>query len=158
EAPTSAIPNPAGKILREHSMLAARADTQASKATSSFAWDFGNIDVIPRARVCGSIPIQTKLAIGAANDPLEREADSVADEVMRGPSPGVSVSNASPRISRQCAACEDEEVRRKTAGTVEAGLGDAPTNVHEVLQSPGQRLDKHSRSFFESRFGRDFSQ
>jgi hypothetical protein len=33
-------------------------------------------------------PIQPKLKVGAVNDPQEREADRVADQVMRMPSPG----------------------------------------------------------------------
>lgn len=32
-----------------------------------------------------------------------------------------------------------------------------PASVHEVLSSPGQPLDSATRSFFEPRFGRDFS-
>jgi hypothetical protein len=34
----------------------------------------------------------------------------------------------------------------------------APPIVHEVLNSPGQSLDAATRTFFESRFGHDFSQ
>ena len=34
----------------------------------------------------------------------------------------------------------------------------APPSVHEVLNSPGQSLDAATRTFFESRFGHDFSQ
>ena len=34
----------------------------------------------------------------------------------------------------------------------------APPIVHEVLRSPGHPLDQGTRSFFESRLGRDFSQ
>src|SRR5215469_10110604 len=33
----------------------------------------------------------------------------------------------------------------------------APPIVHEVLRSPGQPLDSATRSFFEPRFGQDFS-
>lgn len=35
--------------------------------------------------------------------------------------------------------------------------GSAPPIVHEVLRSPGQPLDAQTRSFFEPRFGHDFS-
>lgn len=158
ETQTNALPSPGGKILREHSTVAARTDREVSNATSAFAWNFRNIDVFPAARVYRSIPIQTKLAIGPANDPLEHEADHVADQVMRGPPPSASFSAAPPRIRRQCTACEDEEVQRKTAGAVQANSAEAPEYVHDVLQSPGQPLDIFSRAFFESRFGHDFSQ
>src|SRR5205085_3852447 len=38
-----------------------------------------------------------------------------------------------------------------------AGPATAPPIVHEVLRSPGQPLDKGTRSYFEPRFGHDFS-
>jgi hypothetical protein len=53
--------------------------------------------------------LQTKLAIGAVGDPLEREADEVADRVMRMPDPALSVSPSPSQVSRKCAACKDEE-------------------------------------------------
>ena len=40
----------------------------------------------------------------------------------------------------------------------QAAGGEAPAIVHEVLRSPGQPLDAATRTFFEPRFGRDFSQ
>jgi len=43
--------------------------------------------------------LQRKLAIGASNDPLELEADRVADQVM-GASPHSAVSGSPPRIQR----------------------------------------------------------
>ncbi len=48
-----------------------------------------------------SLPIQCKLSIGAVDDPLEDEADSMADKVMRMPEPNA--------IQRKCAHCEEEE-------------------------------------------------
>jgi hypothetical protein len=36
--------------------------------------------------------------------------------------------------------------------------GAAPPLVHDVLRSPGQSLDRDTRSFMEARFGHDFSQ
>ena len=57
--------------------------------------------------------------MGAVDDPLEHEADRVAEQVMRMPDPGaVSSSTASGEIvRRKCKDCADEEeqqtVRRK---------------------------------------------
>ena len=100
--------------------------------------------------------IQTKLKIGAVNDPLEHEADRVADRVMRMPAPEVSVAAAPPQVSRKCAECEEEEkLQRKSAGPEAAG--EAPAIVHDVLRSAGQPLDAETRSFFEPKFGRGFS-
>jgi hypothetical protein len=66
----------------------------------------------PGAEVAGLpryLAIQPKLAVGAPDDPFEKEADRVADHVMRMPEPDgaglpfavLSVS----RIQRRCAAC-----------------------------------------------------
>jgi hypothetical protein len=42
--------------------------------------------------------------------------------------------------------------------TDQAEPSTAPPIVHEVLRSPGQPLDPATRTFFEPRFGHDFSQ
>jgi len=44
-------------------------------------------------------PIQAKLAVGAVDDPLEREADHVAEQVMRMPSPRVPTIPTTPESS-----------------------------------------------------------
>ena len=101
--------------------------------------------------------LQCKLQIGAVNDPLEAEADRVADHVMRMPDPAVVSSAGLPAIRRKCASCEDEEaktIRGKSDGQAVGGA-DAPPIVHDVLASPGQPLDGATRGFFESRLGAD---
>ena len=73
--------------------------------------------------------LQPKLTVGAVDDPLEREADRVADQVMRmpEPGPGPTVSASAPRVSRKCAGCDEEDkktVRMKPAeGDVAARTG-----------------------------------
>ncbi|HEX7362535.1 MAG TPA: DUF4157 domain-containing protein [Bryobacteraceae bacterium] len=118
--------------------------------------------------------MQPKLRIGAVDDPLEREADRVSDAVMRMPLPEPAVSHGGSsipaRIQRSCAcggmcaSCQsdhsDDEhqhvpVQRATRGPT--GVTAAPPVVHETLRSPGQPLDRVTRSFLEPRFGRDFS-
>jgi Domain of unknown function (DUF4157) len=103
-------------------------------------------------------PLQAKLKVGAVDDPLEQEADSVAEQVMRMPAPEVALTSAPPQMSRKCAECEEEgRLQKKEAGTPEAAASEAPGIVHEVLRSPGQPLDASSRAYFEPRFGHDFS-
>ena len=128
------------------------------------AWDFGKIPLFPPDRTSRSqasypLPgiIQPKLTIGAVNDPLEHEADRVADQVMRMPDPDVSVAAAPPRVSRKCAGCEEEEELQKKEAGPQPATHEAPASVHEVLRSPGQPLDAATRACFEPRFGRDFS-
>jgi hypothetical protein len=97
--------------------------------------------------------IRAKLEIGSIDDPAEREADDIADRVMRMPADG-------PSISRKCEACEEEEdrqLRMKPSGSPEVAGSEAPSSVHAVLGSAGDPLDAASRAFFEPRFGQDFA-
>jgi hypothetical protein len=103
--------------------------------------------------------MQPKLAIGPVNDPLEREADAVADRVMRMSDRAPSISAASEQVSHTCATCTEDEVQTlptKPAGAAIAAGKEAPGIVHEVLRSPGQPLDSAARRFMEPRFQRDF--
>ena len=142
------------------------------RGTPGVSWDFSKIPVFPpdqstRCRslsplITPSLPavIQTKLAIGQVDDPLEHEADQVADQVMRMADPGVSVTAAPAPVNRKCAACEEEDagkLRTKRASPPESTPGQAPGSVHEALRAPGRPLDASARAFFEPRFGRDFS-
>jgi hypothetical protein len=52
-----------------------------------------------KAAGAGSQMLQKQLAIGAADDPLEQEADRVADQVMAAPAHS-AVSGLPPRIQR----------------------------------------------------------
>jgi hypothetical protein len=106
--------------------------------------------------------IQAKLSVGAVNDPLEAEADRVAAHVLRTPDPAPAIGSTSTRVSRACAACEEDEkthaghVQRTAAPSASTEVA-APAIVHDVLRSPGQPLDAPTRAFFEPRFGHDFS-
>ena len=53
----------------------------------------------PRSPEVGSVRLQRKLSIGTSNDPLEQEADRVADQVLAAPA-HPAVSGAPPRIQR----------------------------------------------------------
>ena len=110
--------------------------------------------------------IQAKLRVGAVDDPSEREADRIADQIMRMPNPSIAATPVlgaadGPLIRRKCAACEEEEkgqlLQTKPLGTLKASptLGEAPPIVHDVLRSPGRPLDASTRSFYERIFGRD---
>jgi hypothetical protein len=62
--------------------------------------------------------LQFKLYVGSVSDPLEREADQVADRVMRMPDPAAPSALpieavGSPRLQRACAECEKEEGKGK---------------------------------------------
>jgi hypothetical protein len=87
--------------------------------------------------------VQTKLAIGASNDPLELEADRIANQVLATPAHS-SVSSAPPRIQRYA--------RQTTEGT-----DTAPASVDRVLAGAGRPLNPALRQDMEQRFGHDFS-
>lgn len=69
-----------------------------------------------------------------------------------------------PRLQRACACGgakgdgEREQVRTRQAQPSASRETGVPRSVHEVLRSPGQPIDAATRSLFEPRFGRDFSQ
>jgi hypothetical protein len=102
---------------------------------------------------------QAKLVVGPVDDPLEREADAVADQVMQTPDPASVDLGAPPTLTRKCAACEAEErqsLHRAAEGPVGVGPSDAPPSVHDVLKSPGHGLDAQTLDFMASRLGEDF--
>jgi outer membrane protein OmpA-like peptidoglycan-associated protein len=144
----------------------------ARGATPGVSWDFSGIPIFPPDRADRSsqpssplaatpLPgaIQAKLIIGQVNDPLEHEADRVADQVMRMPDPNISIAVGPSQISRKCPACEEEAktLRTKSATPPKFAADRAPNIVSEVLRSPGQPLEAGARSFFKPHFGRDFS-
>ncbi|HEU0282930.1 MAG TPA: DUF4157 domain-containing protein [Gallionella sp.] len=87
--------------------------------------------------------MQRKLSIGASNDPLEQEADRVADHVLAAPTNSTS-SGAAPHIQRY-------------TGQASPDGGSAPASVDSVLASPGRPLDPALQQDFGQRFGHDFS-
>jgi Domain of unknown function (DUF4157) len=149
------------------------ASVTAREATPGVSWDFSRIPLFPPDRrnqpqAPSAFPrsslqniIQPKLTIGQVNDPLEHEADRIADQVMRMPISDLSLRAAPLKLSRKCAACEGEEraeqLRSKLAGPSERAASEAPPIVHGVLRSPGRPLDPTTRAFFEPRFGHDLS-
>ncbi len=81
--------------------------------------------------------LQARLAISQPGDEQEVEAERIADKIMAMPETlnALSISRSSARPSY---------------------LLDVPPIVHEVLNSPGEKLNEPTRMFFEPRFGHDF--
>jgi hypothetical protein len=95
--------------------------------------------------------IHPKLIVGAVDDPLEHEADRVADFVLSHPAP--RISPAAPKASPLT----------PTSGNP-TGPGPSPASIltgeaASVLSQagPGRPLPTDVRTDFESRFGQDFS-
>jgi hypothetical protein len=100
--------------------------------------------------------IQRMPAVSAPDDAFEREADEVANRVMRtaAPAPG-GAPRGSAGASDIRQARHDRLPASEPAG---ANLAAVPPIVHEVLRSSGEPLDTETRAFMEPRFGRDLSQ
>lgn len=99
--------------------------------------------------VCGkgtekNIGLQRKLAMGEIHDPLEQEADRVADQVAEISSNNKIIGNSSHihRFSGQSNQMSDEAIG----------------NVNKVFSRPGRPLDTSLKNDMEQRFGYDFSQ
>jgi hypothetical protein len=118
--------------------------------TSDLSWDFSKTPIYPPDRPDGrqtGLPpatsvIQTKLEVGAVNDPLEHEADRIADQVlMRSPA---GVRAAPPAIQRF-----SEQANER--------IDAAPASVERALSVSGRPLEEPLRHDMEQRFGYDFS-
>ena len=133
----------------------------------SVCHDFSQVPVCGKALTT----IQRQPRVNTPGDVYEKEADRIADQVMRMPDPQIQrqVSesdeekeprpNLSGNIQRQCVGCEGEEM------VVQAKVisGQSPqidpnlaARVHSI-KGGGQPLPNSTRAFFESRFGYDFS-
>ena len=130
-------------------------------------------DIVSHSK--GSAPlrspsIQTKLIVSQPTDAHEREADRVADAVMRMPATEVANKSAGasttspPKVQRLCADCQEEQkhksipkVQRKEQSADTPSLT-APVAANiQALRGGGSALPEAARAFFEPRFGADFS-
>src|ERR1700686_1021152 len=61
--------------------------------------------------------VQPKLTVSQVDDPQEREADRIADDVMRMPAADISLTHAtdSPRAQRKSAGDQNEESSRSSS-------------------------------------------
>lgn len=121
--------------------------------------NWGNM--VPTVEVNTRNPVffQTKLTVGSANDPMEHEADSVAEKVMR--MPGNSF------VQRKCASCEEEESKAQLKPLVSTiqPKGDqasflAPDTVSTKIKNSrggGVGMDGQTKNFMASKFGADFN-
>ena len=131
---------------------------------------------------CDGRRLQAKLTIGPAHDRFDREADSVADRVMRmdgakaAENGRTSLQAAGATVQRLCNHCEEdlrgrpletrpskaaasepEVVRLRVDGAQSTQALDPETaRSIQAMRGGGQPLPSRERAFFEPRFGRDF--
>ena len=114
--------------------------------------------------------IQPKLKIGASHDRYEQEADRVAEQVMRmpdgqatGSSSAISGLPVGHSIQRRCDRCqqkleEGSTLQAKTSSSATATVTPGLSSGIQSLRGNGQPMSEATRSYFEPRFGHQFSQ
>ena len=108
-----------------------------------------------------SLGIQPKLSVNAPGDSYEKEADAMADHVMRNSTSGAGIQHqvnpSQNSIQRKCAECEEEEkLQRKEKSNASV----SPKNFPGKLSSSkggGQPLNDSTLSTMNHSFGVDFS-
>ena len=123
----------------------------------------GDSNPVWQSLALSPVGLQAKLAVSQPDDPYEREADRVAESVMRMAVPQaaspLSFSHSSGLAQRKCASCEEEEekVQRKEQSAATEPATVSSSVVDRALNSPGRPLDETTRDFMEPRFGYDLS-
>lgn len=90
--------------------------------------------------------VQSKLRIGQPNDKYEREADQVADRVMR---------MSDEQIQRQTEEEEEYVQAKETPHSTPKPRPGLSARI-QSMRGGGEPLPESTRSFFEPRFGHDF--
>jgi len=109
-----------------------------------------------------SLVVQAKLEIGSVSDPLELEADRIADRVVnQAESPAVTTTASRARVQRMCNSCaEEDEVQMKPSSADGGQRVSSPMltrGINDGRRHGGTPLLERTRDFMEPRFGRDFS-
>ena len=120
-------------------------------------------------------PVQTKLSVGAVGDPLEHEADVLAESVMakiqrpaKAPASGLASTCSTPSLDgetlqRKCDACSEEDevpvkVQRKATNSADsAGFPAIESQLNRIRSGGGRPLEPGLRRSMEHGFGADFS-
>lgn len=121
-------------------------DETADEGASAVALEATPAEAAPAAKAdeAGGAPVlQAKLAVGSVDDPLEHEADRIADRVLSSAAPGAAVQAP---VGGQ-----------RASGEAEGALQSAPASVERVLAASGRPLAPAVRHDMAQRFGHDFS-
>jgi len=104
---------------------------------------------------------QPKLTVNQPGDAFEKEADAVADSVMRMAEGQQPFFKPSPylAVQRKCNHCEEEEkkMQRKETGNSTPGISREGEQYINSLNGKGCGMQANDRTFFESRMGYDLS-
>lgn len=155
---------PARAAAKVPSALLGRVRPHAAPEPARF--DFAAVSILP----AGPALTQPLLEVGKPDDPLEREADAVAERTV-----GSARAEAVPRaatmpVQRMCTECEEEEKKSGEGKRAEDDdplvsgklKGAAPVMTAEIDErirglGGGRPLGASERDFFEPRFGHSFA-
>jgi hypothetical protein len=118
--------------------------------------------VLALQQALGNQAVQAKLGVSQPGDPLEQEADRVAEAVMRSPAPSLHSYMSTggipeAMVQRTCANCDEEKERVQLKAAPIGSSADVRETHLPPLADRGAPLPESERQFFEPRFGRDFS-
>lgn len=143
-------------IILPQNTSAAAGDIQQLSAQNAY---LKKNDAEPKKADQNTLSIQAKLTVGAPDDPYEKEADAMAEQVMRMPE---------PFLQRKCAHCEEEERAQRsplpvsltpfvqTKGENVATVSDGVASSIQSSRGSGSAIDSNTQSFMSSRMGSDF--
>ncbi len=102
-------------------------------------------------------PVSPKLKVGSPSDPLEAEADQMADRVMRMPIANSKTGRSGERVQRKCSACEQEKLQRAEVDNVSPQTVEPSFQTKLDLSKPtGRPMDENTQAFMGERFGTNF--
>ena len=131
--------------------VTAPATTTPTASTTTPATTPATTPVVPIS------PVSPKLKVGSPSDPLEAEADQMADRVMRMPMANTKTGRSGERVQRKCSTCEQEKLQRAEVTNV------SPQTVEPSFQTKldaskptGRSMDENTQAFMGERFGANF--
>ena len=142
----------------------ARQRVEAHAPSEPARFDFASVSILP----AGLALTQPLLEVGKPDDPLEREADAVAERIVAGAEPAAVPGAVAAPVQRMCVECEDDETRSaegkrpEEADPLVSGKGPAPemttaTDARIRGLNGGRPLGAAELEFFEPRFGHSFA-
>lgn len=161
-----------------------RSKSNQTSSISILPVDHIRTDTVYRKALCscggtcpkckGKLAAQAKFKLGAVDDKYEREADRVADQVMRMPDTprqnySIGESSAiSPNIRRETVEHDPEQQTEKELDEEEliqtkferndaVAVSDSVADKIKVLKEGGNPLSQSTHDFFSTRMGYDFS-
>ena len=102
-------------------------------------------------------PMQRKAEISSPSDPAEQEADSIADQTMRATAPPL-MGAARAAIRRYASQGATILSKSETPGRTGTAPGLDASAAVQAAQRSGMPMPQDQLSFFQPRFGYDFSQ